>query len=100
MLELFRELNTLINNEIPEQDLDNFSVIIGSNPSQGARSPLLWNKVYKEEKNNTLMLPLDISDDRLPDLITFLQENKKYGKILHNLEKLTVNLIIKFIFFS
>ncbi|MDC3080963.1 hypothetical protein OA385_01335 [Paracoccaceae bacterium] len=74
---MFRELNTLINNEIAEQDLDNFSVIIGSNPSQGARSPLLWNKVYKEEKNNTLMLPLDVSEDRLPDLITFLQENKK-----------------------
>ena len=47
---MFRELNTLINNELPEQDLDNFSVIIGSNPSQGARSPILWNKVYKEEK--------------------------------------------------
>ena len=50
---MFRELNTLINNELPEQDLDNFSVIIGSNPSQGARSPILWNKVYKEEKKNT-----------------------------------------------
>ena len=73
---MFRELNTLINNELPEQDLDNFSVIIGSNPSQGARSPILWNKVYKEEKKNTLMLPLDVSEDRLLDLITLLQENK------------------------
>lgn len=73
---MFRELNQLINNEIHEQELDNFSVIIGSNPSQGARSPILWNKVYKEERKNTLMLPLDVSEDRLSALITFLQENK------------------------
>ena len=73
---MFKELNQLINNAIHEQELDNFSVIIGSNPSQGARSPILWNKVYKEERNNTLMLPLDVSEDRLPDLITLLQENK------------------------
>ena len=73
---MFRELNQLINNEIHEQELNNFSVIIGSNPSHGARSPVLWNKVYKEERLNTLMFPLDVSEDRLSDLIAFLQENK------------------------
>ena len=56
--------------------MNNFSVIIGSNPSHGARSPVLWNKVYKEERHNTLMFPLDVSEDRLSDLIAFLQENK------------------------
>ena len=47
---MFRELNKLINNELPEQDLDNFSVIIGSNPSKGARSPNFGIKFIKQKK--------------------------------------------------
>ena len=53
-LKMFKEINKLIDNHLIDSSLDNFSVIIGSNPSKGARSPILWNKVYKEEKVNPL----------------------------------------------
>ena len=47
-LKMFKEINKLIDNHLIDSSLDNFSVIIGSSPSKGARSPILWNKVYKE----------------------------------------------------
>ena len=50
---MFRHLNKIIENEIKEPNLDFYSVIVGTKPSVGARSPKLWNKVYKfEEKKN------------------------------------------------
>ena len=35
----------MIENEINVSDLDFYTVIIGTKPSAGARSPKLWNKV-------------------------------------------------------
>ena len=75
-LKMFKEINKLIDNHLIDSSLDNFSVIIGSNPSKGARSPILWNKVYKEEKKNVAMLPLDVNSDGLLDLILLLQEHR------------------------
>ena len=65
---MFKEINKIIDNQIIEEELEYFSVIIGSNPSKGARSPLLWNKVYKTENKRIKMLPLDVSKERLEDL--------------------------------
>ena len=75
-LKMFKEINKLIDNHLIDSSLDNFSVIIGSNPSKGARSPILWNKVYKEEKKNVAMLPLDVNSDGLLELILLLQEHR------------------------
>ena len=47
---MFRHLNDIIENEIKEPNLDFYSVIVGTKPSMGARSPKLWNKVYKYEE--------------------------------------------------
>ena len=47
---MFRYLNSIIENEVQEANIDFYSVIIGSKPSLGARSPKLWNKVYEYEK--------------------------------------------------
>lgn len=74
---MFSEINKIIDNHLSQNSLDKFSVIIGYNPSKGARSPLLWNKVYKAEKKNMAMLPLDVSSERLSELISCLKENNK-----------------------
>lgn len=74
---MFSEINKIIDNHLSQNSLDKFSVIIGFNPSKGARSPLLWNKVYKAEKKNIAMLPLDVSNERLGELFSCLKENNK-----------------------
>ncbi len=76
-LTMFEELNKIINNKITEDDLDSFSVIIGENPSMGARSPILWNKVYNVENKKTKMLPLDVSRENLKGLFMYLRDNPK-----------------------
>ena len=51
--------------------------IIGSNPSQGARSPVLWNKVFKAEKKKIKMLPFDVKPENLEMLFYCLQDHPK-----------------------
>ena len=70
---MFKDLNKIISNEITEYNLDSFSVIIGESPSKGARSPILWNKVYAAENKKTKMLPLDVSKENLEDLFLCLK---------------------------
>ena len=36
-----------------------YALIIGETPSNGARSPKLWNRVYKKQKNQTKILGLE-----------------------------------------
>ena len=36
------------------------TLILGENPSKGARSPILWNKTYSELKIDQKMYPRDI----------------------------------------
>ena len=45
-------LNSYIENKF-QLDSKEYALIIGSNPSDGARSPKLWNKVYKKKKDQT-----------------------------------------------
>lgn len=74
---MFSSINKIIDNHLSQASLDKFSVIIGDNPSKGARSPILWNKVYKAENKNVAMLPLDVRSERLGELISCLNENNK-----------------------
>ena len=40
--------------------MKNYTLILGENPSKGARSPILWNKTYSELKIDQKMYPRDI----------------------------------------
>ena len=51
---MFSNINNIIENKITDTDLDHFCAIIGSNPSQGARSPILWNKVFLAETDKNV----------------------------------------------
>ena len=68
------KVNSLITNKISLQDLTEFSFIIGANPSKGARSPVLWNKVYNAQGRRTRMIPLDVEEANLEKLIMVLQK--------------------------
>ena len=73
---MFKALNTIIENEIRESDLDFYSVIIGTKPSQGARSPKLWNRIYDYEEKRARMLPLDVREENLEEVFNYLKKDK------------------------
>ncbi len=68
------EINSLITNKISLKNLKAFSFIIGSKPSKGARSPILWNKVYEAQGKRARMLTLDVEEKNLQKLIMVLQK--------------------------
>ncbi len=74
---MFEALNTIIENKISGSNLDFYTVIIGAKPSQGARSPKLWNKVYDYEGLKIQMIPLDVREDMLERVFNYLKEDKK-----------------------
>ena len=74
---MFRALNCIIENEVEYTYLDGYSVIIGTRPSQGARSPHLWNKVYDFEKKKIRMVPLDVKEENLEHLFFYLNKDKR-----------------------
>tara|TARA_B100000963_G_scaffold323315_1_gene308051 strand:+ start:365 stop:1255 length:891 start_codon:yes stop_codon:yes gene_type:complete len=73
---MFKALNSIIENEISESNLDFYTVIIGTKPSKGARSPALWNKVYDHEEKRVRMVPLDVREGKLEQVFNYLKEDK------------------------
>ena len=74
---MFKALNAIIENEVNESNLDFYTVIIGTKPSQGARSPKLWNRVYEYEQKRIRMVPLDVREDKLEQVFNYLKEDKQ-----------------------
>lgn len=74
---MFREINKIIENKITDTNLDYFCVIVGRSPSKGARSPVLWNRVFEAENKKIKMLPVDVIPEKLSDLFFYLQENDR-----------------------
>ena len=77
VLGMFSKINAIINNQVDETDLELFCTIIGISPSKGARSPVLWNKVFSAEKKKIKMIPLDVEPNRVEELFYSLQDNKR-----------------------
>ena len=65
----------LIENNIKLENKKNFVVIIGETPSKGARSPLLWNRAFKNLSIKKKMIAIDV-------------KKKNFSKLLLNLKKL------------
>ena len=68
----------IIKNKINLKDKQKFVAIIGSDPSKGARSPILWNKAFFKLKINMKMFPLDVKNQNVSRLIKSLKENKYF----------------------
>lgn len=70
--------NSLIENKIDVAVLDKYAAIIGEKPSNGARSPELWNKVFKESDLNYKMVPIDVSENKLKNLLNSLNNDERF----------------------
>ena len=70
-------LNKYLNNTVIKKK-SNYTLILGLTPSQGARSPKLWNKVYKKINSKCRMYPADVSVKNLKNLIKYLKVDSKF----------------------
>ncbi|MBI05001.1 MAG: hypothetical protein CMI96_04200 [Pelagibacteraceae bacterium] len=70
------KISDLIENDLVFDEKKYFTAIIGGNPSEGARSPILWNYTFKKNKINCNMLSFDVADKNLEKLIFLLNKNK------------------------
>ena len=71
-------LNHFLNNRLKIKKESKYSLIIGETPSKGARSPKLWNRVYKAQKSSIRMYPADVSKNNINNLLRFLKNEKNY----------------------
>ena len=69
---------SLIENQINISHLDKYAAIIGENPSNGARSPRLWNAAFNEYGLNYSMLPLDVTKDNILNLLDELNQDVNF----------------------
>jgi shikimate dehydrogenase len=69
---------SLIENQVDIAHLDKYAAIIGENPSQGARSPKLWNAVFDDSELNYLMVPFDVTKDNINRLLDDLNSDKEF----------------------
>ena len=71
------KLKNLIDNKI-FCETKKYSLILGLSPSTGARSPLLWNKVYKKLNINCKMYPADIPKKNLKSVLSILKKDDDF----------------------
>ena len=71
-------INALISNKMDTQNLGLYAAILGEHPSKGARSPVLWNAAFKAHDLNQRMLPLDVNQNNIIQLLDELNDDKKF----------------------
>ena len=72
------QIERLLNNKINLPKATYYSAIIGKSPSQGARSPVLWNAVYDAYSINCHMYPFDVSEDNITNLLKELESDRYF----------------------
>jgi len=55
-----------------------YAAILGETPSQGARSPVLWNAAFQQEDISAFMHPMDIQSDRLENVVSALKNDSRF----------------------
>ena len=73
-----KNINSYIKNTVNIKKNLNYVLIIGLTPSKGARSPKLWNKVYKKNKSQIRMYPADVEKKKLKNFVKFLKKEKSF----------------------
>lgn len=72
-------LKKLISNQlIVDKTLKKYSLIIGQNPSKGARSPTLWNSTFKKYGISCKMYPADVKKKNFKKFIKLLVKDKNF----------------------
>ena len=70
---LVSNLNVLVANNLPLALPERTAFIVGVMPSQGARSPRLWNAAFQAEGWGGEMLPLDVAQDQVVSVLKHLE---------------------------
>ena len=74
----FNYINKIISNKV-SSDKEKYALMIGLNPSKGARSPSLWNKFFNQSGINAEMYPADLeSEEKLIDLLKILETDNNF----------------------
>lgn len=66
---MLEKINSLTTNDIDVDFSNKYAFIVGVNPSEGARSPLLWNAVFSAIGSDIRMLTFDVANDNLELLL-------------------------------
>ncbi len=69
------DYNNLLENSYIYPKNKIFASIIGEHPSQGARSPKLWDAAFLSHKIDCKMLPMDVSLPNLKNLLEVLEKD-------------------------
>lgn len=79
MAEKFKfKILKLITNKVFIDQNKKYSAIIGLNPSNGARSPLLWNKAFNEMNLDIKMHCLDVEKNNFKSLMKLLEQDENF----------------------
>ena len=73
------EINKLSSNRVDIPNKESYSVILGLNPSKGARSPVLWNYAYEHFSINSKMIPIDVNEKNFEKLLAVLQQDQAFS---------------------
>ncbi len=72
------KVNKYALNDVIFPSKDSYSVILGLNPSQGARSPSLWNKAYDYFDIDSDMIPVDVDENNFSALLNELKNDDSF----------------------
>lgn len=70
------DMVALADNPLTYPEGQDFAVILGANPSKGARSVVLWNAAFQAHGIDAEMLPIDVPEQRLARLLAVLEGNR------------------------
>ena len=75
-----KNFQNLVKNDLPEIWHHPFALIIGEAPSKGARSPILWNKVFDSTDliPGARMFAADVAESNVEQLLVKLIEDKNF----------------------
>jgi shikimate dehydrogenase len=77
MDKLAHVLGLLVDNKVEIGDFHSLAFIVGVTPSQGARSPRLWNAAFQAEGGSGEMSPLDVAQDKVASVLKHLEADPR-----------------------
>ena len=77
MDKLAHVLGSIVDNKVVLGDFHSLAFIVGATPSQGARSPRLWNAAFQAEGGGGEMLPLDVAQDQVVSVLKHLEADPR-----------------------
>ena len=77
MDKLAHVLESIVDNKVVLEEFHSLAFIVGATPSQGARSPRLWNAAFQAEGGGGEMLPLDVAQDQVVSVLKHLEADPR-----------------------